>query len=69
MLSDSLAAATGVFVSGSNPQAVGDSANFLYDSDSGVLRVDIDGEGIENAVTLATLTGAPALAFNDFIIA
>jgi lysophospholipase L1-like esterase len=68
-LSDSLAAATGVFVSGSNPQAVGDSANFLYDSDSGILSVDIDGEGVENAVTLATLTGAPALAFNDLMIA
>ncbi len=68
-LSDSIAAATGVFVSGSNPQPIGNSANVLYDSTSGVLSFDVDGEGVENPVTLATLTGAPALAFNDLIIA
>ena len=68
-LSDSVAAATGVFVSGSNPQPIGNSANVLYDSSSGVLSFDVDGEGIENAVTLATLSGAPALAYNDLIIA
>ncbi|MGB3402777.1 MAG: GDSL-type esterase/lipase family protein, partial [Microcoleaceae cyanobacterium] len=68
-LSDSIAAATGVFVSGSNPQPVGNSANVLYDSTSGVLSFDVDGEGIENAVTLATLSGAPALTSSDLMIA
>jgi lysophospholipase L1-like esterase len=58
-----------MFVSGLNPQPIGNNANILYDTSSGVLSFDIDGSGTENAVTLATLSGAPALGVNDLIIA
>ncbi|RMG14980.1 MAG: hypothetical protein D6728_01620, partial [Cyanobacteria bacterium J055] len=62
------AAATGVFVSSSNPSALGNSANFRYDTDTGWLGFDVDGIGAAVSVTLATLTGAPALSASQFAI-
>jgi Ca2+-binding RTX toxin-like protein/uncharacterized protein YdeI (BOF family) len=68
-LSDGIASATGVFVSGENPQAVGNSANILYNESTGILSMDLDGVGIQNPFVLATLEGAPVLGVNQFEIA
>lgn len=62
------AAATGVFVSSSNPTSLGNSANFLYDTDTGWLGFDVDGIGAAVSVTLATLTGVPTLSASQFAI-
>ena len=59
---------TGVFVSGSNPIALGSSANFLYSTSSGVLSFDVDGVGASQAVTIATLSNAPNLEARQFDI-
>ncbi len=67
-LSNGTASPTGVFVSGSNPQAVGNSTNVLYNTNTGVLSVDIDGVGGQNPVTLATLENTPNLGINQFEI-
>ncbi len=67
-LSDGTSSSTGVFVSGSNPQVIGTSANFLYNTSTGVLSVDLDGIGNGNAVTLATLDGTPVLTVDQFEI-
>ena len=59
---------TGVFVSGNNPIALGSSANFLYNTSSGILSFDVDGVGASQAVTIATLSGAPNLEARQFDI-
>jgi hypothetical protein len=41
---------------------------FLYDSLTGVLQFDPDGTGAGFALTVATLTGAPALAAGNFLL-
>uniref|UniRef100_UPI0030D991D5 hypothetical protein n=1 Tax=Chroococcidiopsis sp. TS-821 TaxID=1378066 RepID=UPI0030D991D5 len=48
------AAETGVVVSGANPTPLGSSANFLYNTNTGVLRFDPDGIGPSSATTIAT---------------
>lgn len=62
------ASATGAFVSGSNPIAVGTSANFLYNTSSGLLSFDRDGVGSGAAVAIATLSGTPSLSRTQFRI-
>lgn len=62
------AADTGVFVSGTNPTPRGSSANFLYNTNTGVLRFDADGMGAGSATTVATLAGAPSLSATQFYI-
>ena len=61
-------ASTGVLVSDSNPTAQGSSANFLYNTLTGLLSFDIDGTGSQQAVAIATLNNAPALSVNQFVI-
>ncbi|WP_348227123.1 carbohydrate-binding protein [Trichocoleus desertorum] len=61
-------AATGVFVSGSNPTAIGSSANFLYNATNGVLSFDQDGVGSGTAVAIATFNTLPSLSANQFMI-
>ncbi|MFB2937339.1 esterase-like activity of phytase family protein [Aerosakkonemataceae cyanobacterium BLCC-F154] len=63
------ASATGVFVSGTNPQPLGTSANFLYNTQTGVLSFDSDGTGANSAIVIATLEGAPNLTLNQIAIA
>ncbi|WP_143167842.1 GDSL-type esterase/lipase family protein [Chroogloeocystis siderophila] len=64
-----IAADTGVFVNGANPTPLGSSANFLYNTNTGVLRFDRDGVGVESsAVTIATLLGTPSLSASQFYI-
>lgn len=55
------ASKTGVFVSGANPAPLGTSANFLYNTDTGLLSFDSDGTGSMGAEKLATLKGLPSL--------
>lgn len=62
------AADTGVFVSGTNPTPVGSSANFLYNTNIGVLQFDPDGIGSGSATTIATLAGAPSLSATQIYI-
>jgi serralysin len=45
-----------------------DDPTMIYDSRSGNLSWDADGSGAEAAVYFATLTGAPLLTQNDFLI-
>ncbi|HEY9862477.1 MAG TPA: carbohydrate-binding domain-containing protein [Candidatus Obscuribacterales bacterium] len=61
-------AATGVFVSGSNPTAIGSSANFLYNATNGILSFDQDGVGSGTAVAIATFNTLPSLSANQFVI-
>jgi lysophospholipase L1-like esterase len=68
-LSNGTASPTGVFVSGTNPQAVGNSANVLYDTSTGIVSLDIDGVGAQDPTELALLQGAPNLTVNQFEIA
>jgi len=60
--------ATGVFVSGSNPTPIGTSANFLYNTVTGLLGFDGDGTGALARATIATLTGPSALTASQFTI-
>ena len=59
---------TGVFVSDDNPTPTGTSANFLYNTGTGVLSFDRDGTGSDAAVVIATLDGEPSLGLNQFTI-
>ncbi|PZD72404.1 Multidomain esterase [Acaryochloris thomasi RCC1774] len=66
-----IASAAGSFVSGTSPSPLGSSANFLYDTsdpNQGVLRFDSDGTGSSSSSILATLTGAPGLTADQFIL-
>ncbi len=62
------ASATGTFVSGENPTTLGNSANFLYETDTGELRFDRDGIGSAIALTIATLSNLPFLSREQFTI-
>jgi Ca2+-binding RTX toxin-like protein len=59
---------TGVFVSNANPNPVGNNANFLYNSSSGLLSFDGDGVGNQPSVDLALLANRPELTVNQFSI-
>jgi len=58
----------GNFVSG--PGAIADtgSSYFAYDTTTGTLSFDADGNGAGAAVVLVTLTGAPTLAASDIVM-
>lgn len=62
------ASSTGVFVSSNTPISIGNSANFLYDNDQGILSFDVDGLGSKSALKIATLTSLPSLNVNSFVI-
>lgn len=55
-------------VAGTAPSAAGGAGQFLYDTGSGNLFWDADGDGAAAALLLATLHGAPSLAQDDFLI-
>lgn len=61
-------ATTGVFVSGTSLLSLGNSANFLYDTATGLLSFDSDGIGVNSAVTLAKFSGLPSLNSTQIII-
>lgn len=61
-------AATGVFVSSDNPFALGTSANFLYNTATGILSFDQDGVGIDAAITIARLRSLPSLNWQQIQI-
>ena len=54
--------------SGGAPAVQGGSGQFLYDTDDGRLSWDHDGTGSDDAVLIATLTGAPTLGAGDFLV-
>jgi Ca2+-binding RTX toxin-like protein len=62
------ASETGVFVSSADPTPRGSSANFLYNTNTGLLNFDQDGTGPNTALALATLTNTPLLSVNQFRI-
>ena len=58
------------FWSGAGVSAAHDATDrFIYNTTTGALWYDADGTGATVAVQVAVLTGAPALAFGDFLIA
>lgn len=61
-------ASTGVFVSSSAPTSLGNSANFLYENDTGILSFDLDGSGSAVASTIAVLSDLPELSSEQFTI-
>lgn len=61
-------AATGVFVSGSNPTAIGSNANFLYNTANGILSFDQDGIGSGMSVAIATFNTLPSLSGAQLMI-
>jgi Ca2+-binding RTX toxin-like protein len=59
-----------VFWSGAGVNTAHDATDrFIYNTSTGALWYDADGTGATAAVQVAVLTGAPALAFSDFLIA
>ena len=56
------------FVSSSNPAATSAAATVLYNTSTGALYYDADGNGAGAAVQFATLSGHPTLLATDFII-
>jgi|GEM_PF-778377 lysophospholipase L1-like esterase len=68
-LSNGTVSPTGVFVSGINPQPIGNSANILYNTNTGILSMDLDGVGSQSSIILATLEDQPVLGVNQFEIA
>lgn len=64
------AISTDAFWSGAGVNAAHDATDrFIYNTTTGALWYDADGTGATAAVQVAVLTGAPALAFTDFLIA
>ena len=61
-LSNGTPSGTGVFVQGNNPNAIGGSSHFLYDTSNGLLSFDVDGTGSQSAVAIASLEGTPSLS-------
>ncbi len=59
---------TSVFSRSANPTPIGTSANFLYNTNTGLLSFDRDGVGSDTALAIATLNGAPFLDANQFMI-
>jgi len=59
------ASTTGVFVSDANPMLTGTSANFLYNTGTGVLGFDSDGTGLNPAVMIAALDGCHLSTLNN----
>ncbi|MEL7466249.1 MAG: M10 family metallopeptidase C-terminal domain-containing protein, partial [Pseudomonadota bacterium] len=55
-----------VLVANGNPIADTADATFLYDTDSGLLRFDADGNGDGDAVLFAFLQNVPTLDAGDF---
>ncbi len=56
------------FVSGPGAHAVDANDYVIYNSTTGALYYDVDGNGAGAAVQFATLTGAPALTNLDFMV-
>jgi Ca2+-binding RTX toxin-like protein len=54
------------FVAGVDPQASAAHGQFLYDTGSGALYWDVDGEGPQDRVQLAYLTDTPELTAANF---
>jgi Ca2+-binding RTX toxin-like protein len=59
---------TGVFSRSANPAPIGSSANFLYNTNTGLLSFDRDGVGSDAVLAIATLNGAPFLDANQFTV-
>jgi Ca2+-binding RTX toxin-like protein len=55
-------------VSGANATAADANDNLIYDTDTGALSYDADGNGAGVAIQFVTLTGIPALAASHFLI-
>ncbi|OIP71383.1 MAG: hypothetical protein AUK43_06395, partial [Oscillatoriales cyanobacterium CG2_30_40_61] len=59
---------TGVFVSGTTLNYLGDIATFFYNTSTGLLGFDPDGNQSQSLIPLAQLTNKPTLTANQFVI-
>lgn len=62
------ASSTGVFVSGTALNYLGNMAHFFYNTSTGLLSFDPDGSNAQPLTPLATLTTKPTLTANQFTI-
>ena len=67
-LSRDESSSTGIFVSSDTPISLGSSANFLYETDTGILSFDRDGSGSMEPWKIATLSNTPTLRSPQFTI-
>ncbi|MDJ0687949.1 MAG: GDSL-type esterase/lipase family protein [Xenococcaceae cyanobacterium MO_188.B32] len=67
-LSRDESSSTGIFVSSDTPISLGSSANFLYETDTGILSFDRDGSGSMEPWKIATLSNTPTLRPQQFTI-
>src|SRR5262249_34881263 len=56
------------FVSGAGAVAADANDHIVYDTTTGFLYYDVDGNGSDAAIHFATVTGAPALTADDFSV-
>jgi lysophospholipase L1-like esterase len=56
------------FVAGSSPTAPSGAGAFLYNTTTGQLFWDADGNGANTPTLIATLVGAPGLSAGDFVV-
>jgi lysophospholipase L1-like esterase len=63
-----VAGGTVPFVSGVAPVATSGAGTFLYNTVTGQLSWDADGNGTVTPTLIATLVGAPALSASDFVV-
>ena len=63
-----IGSSTGTFVKSLTPISLGSSANFLYETDTGILSFDPDGSGVMTASTIAILSNSANLSSSQFTI-
>ncbi|MGL5132016.1 MAG: GDSL-type esterase/lipase family protein, partial [Planktothrix sp.] len=62
------ASSQGVFISGTTLNYLGDMATFFYNTSTGLLGFDPDGNQSQSLIPLAELTNKPTLTTNQFVI-
>lgn len=62
------ALAAGAFIANTSGQAQAGSHRFIYETDTGRLYFDADGNGAGTRMLIATLEGLPTLAAGDFLL-
>ena len=56
------------FTANLSGNATGTAQRFIYETDTGILRFDVDGNGSQGSIVIATFQGMPTLTVADFMI-